>query len=125
MPQLDKERSKKEVTKDEPVVLDSKKRVDTSIGTVENEGGYFRYDTATTHHATNKPELLTNIQRGGLLRGHGGPESVCKMKGTLTFYHRGKGVKLTGCLYDPTYSALISGQCTNSESPHLTMVDMG
>jgi len=33
-------------------------------GKIETKNEYFQYDTAATHHTTNKLETLTDIQTG-------------------------------------------------------------
>ena len=80
------------------------------------------YDTATTHHTTNKLEALTNVQKGAWeVRGHDGAKSTCKTKGTLTISHNNTIHHLEECLYDPTYSNLISGQRINRQLTSITL----
>jgi len=92
------------------------------VGKTEVKDGYFQYDTATTHHTTNQLEALTNVKNGAWeVRGHDGSKSVCKTKGTLTISHNGNIHQLDECLYDPTYSNLISGQRINQQLSTLTL----
>jgi len=86
------------------------------VGKTESKDGYFQYDMATTHHTTNQIEALTNIQSGSWeVRGHDGSKSICRTKGTLTISHNGKTHHLDDCLYDATYSNLVSGQWINRQ----------
>jgi len=59
---------------------------------------------------------LTNIQkRAWEVRGHDGAESICYTKEILSIYYNGQIHHLEDCLYDPTYSNLISGQRINCQ----------
>jgi len=95
------------------------------VGKMENKDGYFQFDTATTHYTTNNLEALTNVQFGAWeVRAHDGAKSICKAKGTLTILHNGATYHLKECLYDTTYSNLISGQRINRElSPMMLEID--
>ena len=90
------------------------------VGKVETKSGYFQYDTAATHHTTNNLNLLIDHQPGQYtVKGHDDSESICKLKGTLVISHNGKEHWLTNCLYDSSYSDLISGQQINLHHPQL------
>jgi len=92
------------------------------VGKIETKDSYFQFDTATTHHTTNKLEALTNIQKGAWeVRGHDGTKSICRTKGTLMIAHKNHVHHLEECLYDPTYSGLISGQRINRQLSPMTM----
>lgn len=54
-------------------------------------------------------------------KGHDSSESICKLKGTLVISHNGKKHRLKDCLYDPSYSDLISGQQMSLHHPYLTL----
>jgi len=71
----------------------------------------YEYDIAVTHHTTNKYDRLTDVQHNLQLEvsGHGGTKSVCKIMGTLVFRHNGRNIRHEQCLYDPSYSNIISG----------------
>ena len=86
------------------------------MGKTETKDGYFQFDTVTTHHTTNKLETLTDIRMGSWeVRGHDGSKSICRTKGTLTFSHNNITHHFEECLYDATYSNLISGQRINKQ----------
>lgn len=73
---------------------------------------HFEYDTGTSHHTTNRIDLLEDIEEIHMaVEAYNKTISVCKNKGTLTFKHNGAIHRLQNCLYDPNYSNLISGQC--------------
>jgi len=81
------------------------------IGKAKAREGWFQYDTGTSHHTTNNLSLLTNIQHVEIpVTAHDGTKSICHTKGTLEIVHNGKTLKHKDCLYDPSYSNLISGQ---------------
>jgi len=86
------------------------------VGKAETKDGYFQFDAATTHHTTNKLETLTDIQTGAWeVQGHDGAKFMCRTKGTLTISHNNTIHHFEECLYDPTYSDLISGQRVNCQ----------
>jgi len=86
------------------------------VGKTETIDRYFQFDTATTHHTTNTLDILMEVQFGAWeVRGHDGAKSICKAKGTLTILHNGVTHHLKECLYDATYSNLISGQQVHRE----------
>jgi len=92
------------------------------VSKTEQKDRYFQYDITTTHHITNQLEALTNVKNGAWeVRGHDGSKSVCKTKGTLTISHNGNIHQLDKCLYDSTYSNLISGQRINQQLSTLTL----
>jgi len=73
--------------------------------------GWFQYDTGTSHHTTNQLKLLRDIKQINLpVEAHDGTQSICHTKGTLEIRHNSKTIKHEDCLYDSTYSNLISGQ---------------
>jgi len=71
----------------------------------------YEYDTAATHHTTNEFDRLTDTQHHLEIpvRGHDGSESICTVMGTLVFKHNGRIIRHEQCLYDPSYSNIISG----------------
>ena len=80
------------------------------IGKAKTREGWFQYHTGTSHHTTNNLSLLTNVQSINIpVEAHDGTKSICRTKGTLEFVHNGKLLKHEECLYDPSYSNLISG----------------
>lgn len=84
------------------------------VGKTETKDGYFQFGTATTHHTTNKLETLTDIQTGNWeVRGHDGGRSICRTKGTLTFFHNGTIHSFEECPYDPTYRIYNFLKCRN------------
>ena len=83
-----------------------------SIGKTKYEHeGLYEYDIAATHHTTNKYDRLTDVQHNLQLEvsGHDGTKSVCKIMGILVFRHNGRNIRHEQCLYDPSYSNIISG----------------
>ncbi|KAF8456556.1 hypothetical protein BGX38DRAFT_37454 [Terfezia claveryi] len=72
----------------------------------------FQYDCATTHHTTNRLDLLQNIKYNANLpiKAHDGAISYCDIIGTLVFHHNGREIPHRDCLYNPNYTNLISGQ---------------
>ena len=83
--------------------------------------GKFSYKTATSHHTTNKKSLLKNIQKVHIsVRAHDGSISICDTMGTLVIRHNNQTISHEECLYDPTYSNLISGQRMGS---HKMLID--
>ena len=77
---------------------------------VERKGRY-EYDTAATHHTTNEYDQLTDIQHNLQIKvtAHDKSESICKTMGTLVFRHNGRNIRHEQCLYDPSYSNIVSG----------------
>jgi hypothetical protein len=76
-----------------------------------NLTGEYQYDTGTTHHTTNEFHRLSEVEEVNIeVEAHDGTKSICKKRGTLTFRHNGREIKLKDTLYDLTYSNLISGQ---------------
>jgi len=73
--------------------------------------GLYEYDTAVTHHTTNEYDWLIDCQHHLELpvQGYDGKESVCRVIGTLVFRHNRRNIRHKQCLYDPTYSNIISG----------------
>jgi len=71
----------------------------------------YEYDTAATHYTTNEFNRLTDTQHHLEIpvRGHDGSESICTVMGTLVFKHNGRIIRHKQCLYDPSYSNIISG----------------
>ena len=83
--------------------------------------GKFQYDTATSHHTTNKKGLLQDIKKVHIpVRAHDGSISICDTMGTLVIKHNNQTISHEDCLYDPSYSNLISGQRMGS---HKMLVD--
>jgi len=74
--------------------------------------GYFQYDCATTHHTTNRLDLLQDIKTHANFstKAHDGSISYCEKIGTLVFHHNGEEIRHQECLYKPNFSNLISGQ---------------
>lgn len=72
----------------------------------------FQYDSATTHHTTNRLDLLQNIKYDANfpIKAHDGSISYCDIIGTLVFRHNGREIPHEDCLYNPNYRNLISGQ---------------
>ena len=86
------------------------------MGKTETQDGYFQYVIAMTHHTTNKLEVVTDIHTSEWeVKGHDSSKSICGTKGTLTFTHNKFIHHLEECLYDPTYSDLLSGQRINHQ----------
>ena len=73
--------------------------------------GLYEYDTAATHHTTNEYDRLTDIFHNLQLEvsGHDGKTSVCSIMRTLVFRHNGRNIRHEQCLYDLSYSNIISG----------------
>lgn len=72
---------------------------------------HFEYDSATSHYRTNHMDLLQDIQDIAMtVEAYNKLTSVCHKKGTLVFVRNGQTHYLQDCLYDPTYSNLISEQ---------------
>lgn len=96
--------------------------------TIRTIGGYvcekmgkFQYDTATSHHTTNRRDLLRNIRKIDIeVTAHDGNTSTCSEMGTLVITYNGQQIRHPECLYHPTYSNLISGQ---RMGPHSLLVD--
>jgi len=101
-----KKRAIKRKREEDAIVLQIK------IGKHEGPSGAYQYDTAASHHTTNELWRLANIETGLNLpvKGHNGTISICTTKGTAIFKHNGRTIKHLDCLYDPTYSNIISGQ---------------
>jgi len=78
--------------------------------TIEHQGCY-EYDTASTHHSTNEYNRLTDVQHNLSINvtRHDGSKSICKIMGILVFRHNGRNICHQECLYDPSYSNIISG----------------
>ena len=78
---------------------------------------HFEYDTGTSHHTTNRIDLLQNTEDIHMeVEAHDKTISICKKRGTLVCSHNGEVHHLKNCLYDPSYSNLVSGQRTGSYS---------
>jgi len=73
--------------------------------------GYYEYDTAASHHTTNELGCLEGISTGLKINveGHNGARSTCSTMGTLILRHNNRTIRHEQCLYDPTYSNIISG----------------
>lgn len=83
--------------------------------------GKFQYDTATSHHTTNIRALLEDIQTVDItVRAHDGSTYTCSTMGTLVLKHNKQTIRHENCLYDPSYSNLISGQRMGS---HKLLID--
>ena len=83
--------------------------------------GKFQYDTATSHHTTNQKGFLQDIKRVHIpVRAHDGSITICEIMGTLVIWHNNQTIRYEECLYDPTYSNLISGQRMGS---HKLLID--
>ena len=82
------------------------------IGKTEaRKEGWFQYDTGTSHHTTNDLTLLKNVKDVSLpVEAHDGTIRTCHKQGTLEFTHQGKTIRYPDCLYDPSFSNLVSGQ---------------
>jgi hypothetical protein len=82
----------------------------------EEQQGLFQYDTATTHHSTNHLDLLQDICNDVSIavEVHNGTKSTCNMIGILVFRHNGREIRHQDCLYNKSYSNLISRQRTES-----------
>ena len=79
------------------------------------KAGHFKYDTGASHHTTNRYDLLKDIQQVNLpVIAHDGTTSHCKQIGTLVFNHNGRDIEHKDCLYDSSYSNIISGQQINN-----------
>ena len=77
---------------------------------VERKGSY-EYDTAATHHTTNEYDRLTNVQHNlqTEVTAYDKSKSICRTMGILMFRHNGRNIRHEQCLYDPTYSNIVSG----------------
>lgn len=83
--------------------------------------GKFQTDTATAHHTPNEQWLLMNIQKVYIpVRAHDGSISICDSMGTLVIEHNNQTNSHEECLYDYTYSNLISGKGMGS---HKMVID--
>ena len=81
------------------------------IGKAKTRKGWFQYDTETSHHTTNDLSLLKNVQNVSLpVEAHDGSIHTCHKQGTLKITHNGKTIEHPDCLYDPSFSNLVSGQ---------------
>ena len=90
-------------------------------GHICEKQGKFQYDTATSHHTTNKKSLLEDIRKVHIpVRAHDGSITMCDTMGTLVIRHNNQTIRHEECLYDPTYSNLISGQRMGS---HKLLID--
>ena len=80
------------------------------IGKAKAQEGWFQYHTGTSHHIMNNKNLLTNLQSVNILvEAPDGTKSIYHTKETLEIVHNGKTLRHKECLYDPSYSNLISG----------------
>jgi len=111
----EKAKAKKTKSEEENEESDSEKVVIKMIriGKTKLYGheGLYEYDTAATHHTTNEYDRLVDIQHNLQLEvsGHNGKTSICSIMGTLVFRHNGRNIRYEQCLYDPSYSNIISG----------------
>lgn len=95
------------------------------VRTKTNRTGYYEYDTAASHHTTNELGRLEDVKTGLSLKveGHDGTESTCSTMGTLVFSHNNRTIRHEQCLYDPTYSNIISG--LRMPDKHILKMDGG
>ena len=83
---------------------------------------HFEYNTGTSHHTTNRLDLLEDIEDISMtVEAHDKSNSICHKKGTLVFRHNNTEHRLQKCLYNPSYSNFISGQ--RKGTPYTLEVD--
>ena len=71
----------------------------------------YEYHTAATHHTTSEMEQLEDIREGLSMEVevHDGSKRTCSVIGTLALHYNGKTMRHEQCLYDSSFSNIVSG----------------